>query len=331
MRLKPLLYFLAIAFSQQCVCQDIHFSNWTESPLICAPSTTGKFNGNFRILGNFRNQWRSITIPYKTVGISADAREFINALPKLQAGISFSRDITGDSRWVTTQAQCVLSYEIEMSEKISLSPLLGTGWVQQRYSNENLQYDQQWNGTYYDPSLQSGENFTQFNNNFLQFTHGISADLKGEESATSLGYSMQLNTANKNDIGYGLQRSARTTCIAIHRNNINDELSIEPSIQIQLQKSYRSILPGFKLHKTLSTGNWHSAVVNAGVRLRISDAIIPTIGMQYDQWIGGISYDINLSNLKVASTGRGGLELYIGTILKKIPAIQPTPYCRPIY
>jgi type IX secretion system PorP/SprF family membrane protein len=331
MKRIALLYFSAILCSRQFFAQDIHFSQWTQSPLIAAPSTAGNFSGNFRILGNFRNQWRSVTTPYKTTALSAEAREFIPSLSQLNAGFSIARDITGDSRWNTTQAQCILSYEIAVGKKFTISPLLGAGLIQQRYSEENLQYDQQWNGAYYDPSLQSGENFTQLNNNYRQVTPGISATLNGEESATILGYSIQLNTPHSNPSGYGTQRSRRTTLMAIHHKNLNDQFSIEPTVLIQFQKNYRSILPGIQLYRTLETGNWHHAVMNAGIRLRISDAVIPAIGTQYDQWLGGISYDINLSKLKVASNGRGSFEMYIGTIINKIPKIEPTPYCRPLY
>ena len=220
MRLIALLYFF-ITISTLCHTQDLHFSNWSESPLISAAATTGNFTGNYRILGNFRNQWRSVTTPYKTTAISAEAREFIPTLTRLKAGISLARDITGDSRWNTTQAQCVVSYEIPWGDKFKASPLIGTGIIQQRYSNENLQYDQQWNGTYYDPSLQSGENFTPLNNNYLQFTHGLSAEIIEKESSTILGYSMQLNTSNKNTSGYGSLRSSRTTIIGLHQHKLN--------------------------------------------------------------------------------------------------------------
>lgn len=330
MRVIALLYFLFVIMPLHCIAQDIHFSNWKESAIISAPANTGNFDGNLKIMGNFRNQWRSVTTPYKTAGISAEAKDFIGSLPRLQMGLGFSRDITGDSRWVTTQAQCIVAYEIGLGLNFSITPLIGTGLIQQQYSNENLQYDQQWNGTYYDPSLQSGESFTQFNNNYYQFTHGLSAGIKNDETATLLGYSMQLNTSNENAAGYGIQRSARTTIIAVHRRKA-DEFVIEPTIHFQFQKSYRNILPGIKLYKSIETGNWHNVVAHAGVSIRISDAIIPTLGMQYDQWTGGISYDVNLSKLKVASNGRGSWEIYIGTVLKKIPRVIPTPYCRPIY
>ena len=329
MRAIALLYFLICTL--HLYPQDIHFSNWTESPLISSAPTTGYFSGNYRILSNFRNQWRAVTTPYKTLAVSAEARDFIPSLPKVRAALAFARDITGDSQWITTQAQCILAYEIKLNPNLSLTPLLGTGITQQRYSDEHLQYDRQWNGTFYDPSLGSGENFTQFNNHFLQVTHGISLGIERGTSHSLLGYSMQINSTNDNAVGFGIQRYSRTTLVGIHQRNLGNDYSIEPSIQMQFQKNHHSLLPGIKLYKALQTDSWHRAIAHAGMRVRIHDALIPLIGIQYDQWLGGISYDINLSKLKTASNGRGSFELYIGTILKNLPSIQPTPYCRPLY
>jgi len=327
-----LLYLVVVFFCSEIIyAQDIHFSNWAASPLISAPPLSGNFNGNLRILGNFRNQWRSVTTPYKTVAVSAEGREIIHLLPQLQSGLSISRDMAGDSRWITTQAHLILSYRIPLNPKLTIIPLLGSGLTQQRYSDDNLQFDQQWNGTYYDPSIQSGENYNLFNNRFWQGHHGVSLEHNGVASTTLLGYSMQINSTTNTSSGYDDQRSARTTLLALHRSSIRDDIAIEPSIHIQLQRMHRSILTGVRLYKKLDTGNWHRATAYAGVSVRIADAFIPAIGIEYDQWLGGISYDINLSQLRIASRGRGSAEIFIGTILKKLPHIEPASYCRPLY
>jgi len=37
--------------------QDPNFSQFFASPLTLNPALTGKFDGNFRLAGNYRNQW----------------------------------------------------------------------------------------------------------------------------------------------------------------------------------------------------------------------------------------------------------------------------------
>src|SRR5689334_22889772 len=66
--------------------QDIHFSQYTSSPLILNPATTANINGVFRAAFNYRNQWFTIPVlntiaPYQTYQFSFDApilREKLN-------------------------------------------------------------------------------------------------------------------------------------------------------------------------------------------------------------------------------------------------------------
>jgi hypothetical protein len=47
----------------------------------------------------------------------------------------------------------------------------------------------------------------------------------------------------------------------------------------------------------------------AGSWLRFKDAIIPYIGLEFDDFRFGATYDINTSSLKTASVNRGGIEI----------------------
>lgn len=54
------------------VAQDLHFSQFTMTPLQLDPSITGKFGGDQRVILNYRDQWRSVAAPFKTYGFSFD-------------------------------------------------------------------------------------------------------------------------------------------------------------------------------------------------------------------------------------------------------------------
>ncbi|HIA36045.1 MAG TPA: type IX secretion system membrane protein PorP/SprF, partial [Flavobacteriales bacterium] len=45
--------------------QDIHFSQFYQVPQLINPSLAGGFNGDFRAIVNFRDQWSNVA-PYKT-------------------------------------------------------------------------------------------------------------------------------------------------------------------------------------------------------------------------------------------------------------------------
>ena len=52
--------------------QDIHFSNWQMSPLNLNPAQTGLFEGDGRLIFNYRTQWRSVQVPYNTFSFGGD-------------------------------------------------------------------------------------------------------------------------------------------------------------------------------------------------------------------------------------------------------------------
>ena len=57
--------------------QDLHFSQYFNSPLLVNPANTG-FNPDydFRVGGNYRNQWANVGNPYKTMSLWGDAKFF---------------------------------------------------------------------------------------------------------------------------------------------------------------------------------------------------------------------------------------------------------------
>jgi hypothetical protein len=47
----------------------------------------------------------------------------------------------------------------------------------------------------------------------------------------------------------------------------------------------------------------------AGTWIRLNDAIIPYLGLEFSDFRLGMSYDYNTSSLKTASLNRGGIEI----------------------
>src|SRR5256885_17007762 len=62
--------------------QDLHFSQWFNSPLTTNPANTGFIpDADYRLGASYRNQYSAImTVPYKTFSIFGDAQVFRNKL-----------------------------------------------------------------------------------------------------------------------------------------------------------------------------------------------------------------------------------------------------------
>src|SRR4030095_12597601 len=65
----------------------------------------------------------------------------------------------------------------------------------------------------------------------------------------------------------------------------------------------------------------------AGVWTRVNnlnDAIIPYLGLEFNGFRIGASYDVNISSLKTASESRGGMEISL-IFIKRPPGYKPMP------
>jgi hypothetical protein len=81
MKYKKNIIFLIAAFalcSLTTIAQDLHFSQFFNSPLTTNPANTGFIpDADYRVGGNYRNQWSSVMAqPYKTMSLFADAQVF---------------------------------------------------------------------------------------------------------------------------------------------------------------------------------------------------------------------------------------------------------------
>ena len=85
--------------------QDIHFSQYDAALLNLNPANAGNTECDFRLIGNNRNQWQSVTVPYRTFSMSFDTKinNFNFKRANLGAGILFNHDKAGDSELSTTQ------------------------------------------------------------------------------------------------------------------------------------------------------------------------------------------------------------------------------------
>jgi type IX secretion system PorP/SprF family membrane protein len=89
--------------------QDIHFTQIQATPLLLNPANTGVSDYDFRLVNNYRNQWRKIEAPYNTYSLSADKR----LLPGSQAmgiGACFVHDLSSGNHFVADKFYFSVSY-----------------------------------------------------------------------------------------------------------------------------------------------------------------------------------------------------------------------------
>jgi len=85
------------------------------------------------------------------------------------------------------------------------------------------------------------------------------------------------------------------------------------------------------VEKTMQNTNDKKTAILIGTGVRVSDAYIFMAGMKYNNWLFGLSYDVNSSDLSTATNSQGAIEfsvIYKDIIIpgkKNIPLSVPCP------
>src|SRR5215203_2061090 len=105
---------LTVFLFQQSYSQDLHFSQWFNSPLTTNPANTGFIpDADYRIGANYRNQYSTVTtVPYKTMSIFGDAQIMRNKIDNGWLGVGgvILRDVAGAGKLTSTKVYGSLAY-----------------------------------------------------------------------------------------------------------------------------------------------------------------------------------------------------------------------------
>ena len=138
--------------------QDIHYSQFYNSPLNINPALTGVFNGDVRIIGSVRDQWSQVPVPYTTFSGNYDQKYYTKNRDKgfFGFGAIFNYDQAGDARFNTSQLNLTGSYSYLLNRNNILTGGLLLGFSTEGFDQGAFTWDQYWTGVAVDPSQGSG-------------------------------------------------------------------------------------------------------------------------------------------------------------------------------
>lgn len=318
--------------------QDIHYSQFYNSPLNINPGMTGIFNGDIRFAANYRSQWYVDNLgQYMTFTASADQKFYPKDRSKnhfWSGGLLFNYDVAGDSKLSLGHLGISASYTSQISKEnfLTLGGLAGVS--QRRFQLDDLLWDNQWNGFQVDPNRPSGENFESTSNVFLDLSAGFnwrwqrSARTKFDLGAGAFHLNQPkqsfLDDATEDDL------PIRISAHAISSWRIAGPVDILLHGNAQWQGPYEEIVVGAFGKVYLNQSRGKELALSLGSGYRFGDAIIPKIALDVGPWHGEFSYDINISDFDVATRGRGGPEFSLIYIITKVPPLGAFKTC-PLY
>jgi type IX secretion system PorP/SprF family membrane protein len=313
--------------------QDIHFSQYMHNPLYQNPGNTGYFNGDYRVNAAYRDQWRAVTVPFQTLMISADNSGLLHK--NLGFGVYFVHDQVGDGKFRTIDFLPSVSYKIDLGQGgvHSIRPGIQFGLNYREVRPGNFNWDTQYNGYYHDPNLPTQETFQREKYaNFALGAGGVYEWFKGARKHFTIGFSWyNMTRQNQGFFNEKIQRDMRFTVHGRGQLAVGLDWDVIPSFSMNFQGTYHEIILGAQGRYILVEQRGDYKALYFGAFTRTRDAFYVMVGMDYQNWFAGLSYDINYSKLVPASRVRGGIEITLQYIFRTFKPKKSLHRICPVY
>jgi type IX secretion system PorP/SprF family membrane protein len=328
------LLFLGSFMPSTLFSQDIHFSQFNETPQLLNPGATGVNKGYMRSIINYKNQWSAMGNAFNTVAASFDMSAFDTKGKKahLGAGVNFFSDKAGESKFGLTQINLCLAGIISVNDNSKFSLGLSLGAAQHKANLNTLTWGNQYDGTSFNTGINSNE--TTPVNSFLyadigaglyyEYLNGKATVTNNEQKRFSVGVAyFHLNRPEQKYFSTTENLLGKLVVNINGRYDISgSNISILPSAVYFMQGSSSELTAGcalrYRLKKASQVTSFNNeSAITLGVHYRFKDAVIPQLYYEINSLSLGISYDINVSEYTKVSHYNGGVELSLKYRIRK--------------
>jgi type IX secretion system PorP/SprF family membrane protein len=312
--LKILFVWCGIGLVFFAKAQDIHFSQFMNSPLLTNPANTGFIpQGDYRFGVNYRNQWSALmAIPYKTMSAFGDVQVLQGDNGWLGIGGMILHDVAGSGNLTSSKLYASVAYHqmLDLGSLFSLG--FNVGWANKRINTTNLKFPDQFDGHFFDSHLPTGVTLDYNNINYLDIQGGLNyAYFPNENTYLNAGFSsFHINRPRESFFtaqpGIDNRIPMRHTAFLNGSFKLNDQWIVNPNTYFSIQaKSYEWVI-GANAHYNLS-GDGEKVLIG-GLYYRNMDAVIPMIGIGLKDYNFTFTYDATISTLKNYNNTRGAFE-----------------------
>ena len=307
------LCLVTLSFSKGAFAQDLHFSQFMNSPLVTNPANTGFMtDGDYRLGVNYRNQWSSImAVPYKTMSAFGDVQAMQNQDNTGWLGIGglILRDVAGSGNLTSTKIYGSVAYHQMINAGSLLSLGFNAGWANKQINVSDLKFPDQFDGKFFDNHLPTGVVLAKNNISYVDMQAGMNyAYFPTGNMYLNVGVSaMHVNRPRESFFEGGENRiPVRYTAFINGSFKPNDMLIINPNVYASYQARSYEVVGGLNAHYNLS-GDGEKILIG-GLYYRYKDAIIPMLGIGLKDYTFTFTYDATMSTLRDYNNTRGAFE-----------------------
>lgn len=330
MKRKLILSFSALIALSANAQHDRLISNWNQSAVIYNPAAVALGQNDMSFFVNHRSQW--LTVPDMGVGMRTN---YLNGEFKVKEsgslgstnsfgmGFNVLSDQTGSANLTTLSVSIPINYTIGLDRHNRLSIGMSPGFIQQSSDRSSQTWENQWNGTTFDPATTGVEN--SINGSYATMDLGAGVHFQHQlQGKSSLYVGYAVNHLVKPKMAWSFTGDKMYMQMVLQGGadlaTRNKDLRIQPNILFFKTGKTNSLTAGVTFESTFKegskiTGINKSSCVNYGVYYRHKDAVVATFGMKIDRFRFGISFDANTSRLNQATGGIGAAELYFKALM----------------
>lgn len=316
------------------IAQDIHYSQFFNSPLNLSPALTGVFAGEQRVTADYKGQWASVPVDYSTFSMAYDRNfsSYADTTGFFSAGVLLNYDKAGSVDLNLINVGLNASYSLRLNKKSTLTPGVQIAFNSRRYDFDKVSTGNQWNGEFRDINIPAE----------------ISQDeaISFVDLSIGLNYHRQTSYRDYLDLGVGIFHVA-TPEQSFNKGNFTSNLnrkvsvygmsSFELASKVDLllnalysnQVTYQEIVLNAQGKIYLNKNKERNKALYLGLGYRFDDAFYPMIAIQYEKIYVSFNYDINISDFSHATGNQGGPELHFRYMIYNLPQAPFKP-C-PIY
>jgi type IX secretion system PorP/SprF family membrane protein len=301
--------------------QDIHFSQFNNCTQLINPALTGQFETMLKGTILHRRQWRNVGTGYTTSGVDAQYKLLsLNSDNFFGFGLLILQDAAGLAQQKTLGVKTTAAYNMVVTNDDLISAGFQMGFEQRSLNLDGLAWDTQYNGSFYDPSLDSKERIITNTRSFIDVGAGFHWKHRAKKKF-DLGYALyhanqQISMVARSEDRMKVRQVYKAAWIKRYKY-----IDMKYDALVQRQSGSNEVMIGATAEYRIGDESRYTNVKTAslarfGVFYRWKDAISPYIGFEYKRFAAiSLGYDLRLAKMPYTSARAGGPEFsltYLG-------------------
>lgn len=312
--------FMIIILQDLSAQTDPHFTQNYAYPAYINPAMVGREEGGSRVSAIYRSQWSTMGSPYRTTGLSANTSTGNN----LALGLNILNQSAGDAGYNYFNAYASIAYtgvKFGRKENHHVIFAMQAGVLNRHVNQSKFKWDEQWDPiTGYSASNSTSENFKRTSATTLDMgTGALYYDGTPGQRFNIFGGVSFYHINKPNDPIVSSETGELNTIpmrYTVHGGtsiNLTDGANIVPHILYNQQGNAREFMLGIYGQKKVN----EETTIMAGAYYRYQDAVAPCIGVDYKNFLVGVSYDANVSKTGAMTRSMSSFEISFSYLMSK--------------